>query len=143
MADEKQSGQELKGLVLAVVAGVLVVALAFGVSAIMRHVMPAPVPSASTPAPTNEPNTPVPGGPSQSLTAQMISTGGQYYKESCASCHGPTGAGVIGPSLRNLTMPDSRVAGVIKNGKGEMPPFGKQYSDSQIMDIVGYLHTLK
>ncbi|HEX5324493.1 MAG TPA: cytochrome c [Capsulimonadaceae bacterium] len=136
MADTNQSGREMKGLLLAAIAGILVVALAFGFAAIMRGTLPVGG-SSSGPA------APVSATPETAVTPAMLATGGQLFKASCAGCHGPTGAGVNGPNLHHLRIPDQRIESIIKNGKGAMPAFGSLYSDSQIGDIAAFVRTLK
>ena len=139
MADQNQSGLELKGLLLAVIAGVLVVVLAFGVSALMRHAMPEPAPSSASSETTAPP--PSTGAYSQ----QMITMGKPLYMQACASCHGANAKGSIGPNLHNEDMSDNQIAGVIKNGKGQgqMPAFSSKFNDGQINEIIAYLRSLK
>lgn len=49
----------------------------------------------------------------------------QVYSANCASCHGGNGDGNIGPSLKNLNLPEKYLRSVILNGKGAMPAFKK------------------
>jgi len=134
-----QTSLELRGLLLAVIAGLAVVGAAFGVSALVRKAMP----QAAQPTPAAQSLPTVVGGMSENFTAQMITTGSQLYGKSCASCHGPTGSGAVGPNLHHLRLPDARITAIIKNGKGAMPGFGDQYKAGQINDIVGFVRTLK
>ena len=48
----------------------------------------------------------------------------RVYAASCASCHGPNGAGgALGPSLRASTLTRAALQSVIVNGKGAMPAY--------------------
>ncbi|MBZ9715697.1 c-type cytochrome [Deinococcus multiflagellatus] len=48
----------------------------------------------------------------------------RVYAASCASCHGPNGAGgALGPSLRASTLTRAALRSVIVNGKGVMPAY--------------------
>ncbi|MFD1730059.1 c-type cytochrome [Deinococcus malanensis] len=45
------------------------------------------------------------------------------YAASCASCHGPTGAGGLGPSLRASTLSREQLRQITVQGRGAMPAF--------------------
>ncbi|GGK93388.1 c-type cytochrome [Deinococcus radiotolerans] len=47
----------------------------------------------------------------------------RVYAASCASCHGPSGGGGIGPSLRESTLTRAALSAVITQGKGAMPAY--------------------
>ncbi|UBV43442.1 c-type cytochrome [Deinococcus taeanensis] len=47
----------------------------------------------------------------------------RVYAARCASCHGPSGAGGIGPSLRASTLSREALTQVITQGKGAMPAY--------------------
>lgn len=47
----------------------------------------------------------------------------QLYAASCASCHGPAGAGGLGPSLRASTLSRAALRRVIVGGQGAMPAY--------------------
>lgn len=73
------------------------------------------------------------------------------YKTNCASCHGPDGRGsAVGKSLHAADFhspqvqqqSDEQLAGVIAQGRGNMPPFGSRLSKDQIDGLVKYLRTL-
>lgn len=55
--------------------------------------------------------------------SQPVSAGARVYAQNCASCHGPAGAGGIGPSLKAQGLTRELMVAVIKNGKGTMPAF--------------------
>ena len=134
-----QTTRELKGLVIGVVAGLAAVGLSFGAGAIIHVAMArATSPATTAPSPAISETAPTTG-----FTAQMIGTGRQLFAQNCASCHGATGAGSIGPSLRNTDLPNARIISIITNGKGQMPPFRGQLSATQMNDITGFVKTLK
>ena len=77
--------------------------------------------------------------------------GAAVFHQACAKCHYPTTThGLHGPGLQGLTkiqaMPsgapptDERLTAVILHGHGTMP--GTALDDSQLHDLLLYLHTL-
>jgi mono/diheme cytochrome c family protein len=91
------------------------------------------------------------------VNAQSLQQGRQSYTGSCSQCHGtaghaqgafgqtsfPPATDLSGPSASNLS--DSQVFYIIKNGLGftPMPAFGKQYSDTQIWNMVNFIRSLQ
>jgi mono/diheme cytochrome c family protein len=75
------------------------------------------------------------------------------YKAKCAGCHGVDGKGqtTVGKAnnVRDLgsadvqAQSDDAIAGIIGNGKGKMPAYGKSLKPDQIKDLVAYIRTLK
>jgi mono/diheme cytochrome c family protein len=83
----------------------------------------------------------------QSANTSAAST----YKTNCASCHGPDGRGsAVGKSLHAADFhsaqvqqqSDAQLAGVIAEGRGNMPAFGTRLSKAQIDALVKYVRTL-
>jgi cytochrome c6 len=79
------------------------------------------------------------------------SHGADAYKTNCVSCHAADGHGsAVGKSLHApdfhssqiQQQSDSQLTDVIKNGKGNMPPFGGSLSQTQITALVKYIRTL-
>lgn len=81
--------------------------------------------------------------------------GRSIFMRNCSGCHGVDGRGagrgapVVEPPPRNLTDPafhaqrtDEQLVFVLRNGKGNMPPFGFILSDQQLQDVLAYLRTL-
>jgi mono/diheme cytochrome c family protein len=73
------------------------------------------------------------------------------YKTNCVSCHGQDGRGsAVGKSLHAadfhsaqvLQQSDAQLAGVIAEGRGNMPAFGPRLSKDQIDALVKYIRTL-
>ena len=70
--------------------------------------------------------------------------GYRIFDHNCAHCHGDDARGDEGPDLHDLRKSDARLEKIIKNGiKGEMPSFGKKFSDADVQAIIAYLRTLK
>ena len=70
--------------------------------------------------------------------------GSRLFDHNCAHCHGDDARGDEGPSLYNLRKTDARIEKIIKDGiKGEMPSFGKKFSDEDVHSLIAYLRTLK
>ena len=73
------------------------------------------------------------------------------YKTNCVSCHGPEGRGsAVGKSLHAADFhsaqvqqqSDAQLAGVIAEGRGNMPAFGTRLTKDQINALVKYVRTL-
>ena len=70
--------------------------------------------------------------------------GHQLFDHNCAHCHGEDARGDEGPDLHDLRKSDARIEKIIKGGiKGEMPQFGKKFTDDEVKAVVAYLRTLK
>lgn len=74
------------------------------------------------------------------------------YKQKCASCHGPDGAGsAVGKKIgaRDFKDPevvkqsDEELIKITKDGKGKMPKFEGKLTDDQIKGLVKYIRTLQ
>ena len=87
------------------------------------------------------------------LPMQGQGGGDALYKSKCAGCHGADGKGqtAMGKAnnIRDLgsadvqAQTDDAIAGIIGNGKGKMPAYGKSLKPDQIKDLVTYIRTLK
>jgi len=88
-------------------------------------------------------------------TAEMTAVDSQasVYRSHCARCHGADGHANT-PAGRETDADDlttgkvkglssSRMTQIIKNGKGDMPAFGKKLSAAQISGVIRYVKTLK
>jgi mono/diheme cytochrome c family protein len=88
-----------------------------------------------------------------SVPAQAQTGGEALYKAKCVACHGADGKGetTIGKAnkVRDLgsadvqAQNDDAIAGIIGNGKGKMPAYGKSLKADQIKDLVAYIRSLK
>jgi len=67
--------------------------------------------------------------------------GKETFAGACAKCHGLSGEGDIGPPLRGNGLLDDpeAVEEVIRNGRGKMPPIGKDWEDRQMDALTEYL----
>ena len=87
------------------------------------------------------------------LPAHGQGGGEALYKSKCAGCHGTDGKGqtAVGKAnnVRDLgsadvqAQSDDAIAGIVGNGKGKMPAYGKSLKPDQIKDLVAYIRTLK
>lgn len=93
-----------------------------------------------------------PPKPLDQLTAQEAQ-GHAVYQAHCAQCHYDRRTGSLnGPSLLGVfkkpALPsgaaatDERVTATIVHGRNNMPALGNQLTDSDIADVLAYLHTL-
>jgi mono/diheme cytochrome c family protein len=123
---------EMRGFLLALTAGLIVVGVAFGIAAIIRT----PSPGAPLTAPAASPST-------QDNPQSLVLAGTSYFNTSCSSCHGVGGVGGGGaPSLQNEDWSDAKIVNIVQHGKGPMPPFAGTYNDKQISEIIAYIRTL-
>ena len=86
-------------------------------------------------------------------SAQAQSGGPALFKAKCAVCHGADGKADTGigkaDGIRDLgsadvqKQTDDELAGIIGNGKGKMPAYGKSLKPEQIKDLVAFIRTLK
>lgn len=71
-------------------------------------------------------------------------TGSQIYRAVCATCHGRSGEGFVGPSLSDIALRYPNVAdqiALVASGRGGMPGFGGQLRPEQIDAVVQYTRT--
>lgn len=82
-----------------------------------------------------------------------LERGAGAFQRSCASCHGvgreqkaALGFKVAPPDLADAKLQarlgDADFRRVIREGKGQMPPFGKMLSDEEVTDLLVYLRSL-
>jgi len=88
--------------------------------------------------------------------------GEETFEHQCSACHGKTGEGVIGPSLRDKVwlgvegdIDDKVIFAIITNGtqpgleyagrpaKGGMPPFGNALTQKQIWELIAYIRMIQ
>ena len=67
--------------------------------------------------------------------------GEDTYRGACAKCHGLAGEGDIGPRLSGNRLLDDAAAveQVVRNGRGAMPPVGKDWTERQMSALIRYL----
>lgn len=80
--------------------------------------------------------------------AVNMAQGQQLFNLHCAACHGMRGEGVLpeAPKFRlgeRLEQPDMMLMQSVKSGKNKMPPFFGVLKDSDILDILSYVRTLR
>ena len=82
-----------------------------------------------------------------------LERGAGVFQRSCASCHGvgrgqkaALGFKVTPPDLADPALQkrlsDAEFRRVIREGKGQMPPFGKMLADEEVSDLLVYLRSL-
>ncbi len=64
----------------------------------------------------------------------------QIYSARCASCHGPTGQGLIGPGFARVSvrLTVEEHVDVVRNGRNTMPAFAGILRDGEIEAVVAY-----
>lgn len=83
-----------------------------------------------------------------SASAANMMNGQQLYNLHCSACHGMRGEGVApeAPKFRlgeRLDQPDMQLMMSVKTGKKTMPPFFGILKDTDILDILSYVRTLR
>ena len=87
--------------------------------------------------------------------ARSLRNGAQQFQINCAVCHGPQGAGdgpvtrfgyppmPIGPGSNAAgTLTDGYIFGIIRNGRGLMPPYNR-IEESDRWDLINYLRAMQ
>lgn len=74
--------------------------------------------------------------------------GQRLYLAHCAGCHGEKGVSIMpqAPNFANaerLDQPDHVLVDRIRSGGGAMPPFLGILNDREMLDVVGYIRTLR
>ena len=85
--------------------------------------------------------------------ARSLDNGRKYYQINCAPCHGPAALGngpatrygvpsimLVTPQARGY--PDGYLYGIIRNGRGMMPPYNR-IEESDRWDLINYLRALQ
>ena len=70
-----------------------------------------------------------------------LRTGPQIYQSQCATCHGRSGQGGIGPSLVGVAQRFPNIGdqiAVVTNGRAAMPAFSARLTSRQIRTVVEY-----
>jgi cytochrome c6 len=93
------------------------------------------------------------GFAAQALPTRAQTGGEALYKSKCVACHGADGKGetAVGKAnkVRDLgsadvqKQSDDEIAGIIGNGKGKMPAYGKSLNPEQVKDLVAYIRSLR
>jgi cytochrome c oxidase subunit 2 len=67
--------------------------------------------------------------------------GKETFTGACAKCHGLAGEGDVGPRLQGngLLEDDAAIEQLVRNGRGLMPPVGKDWTDRQMDALIDYL----
>jgi cytochrome c oxidase subunit II len=67
--------------------------------------------------------------------------GRMTFEGACAPCHGLQGQGIIGPPLKgNATLANpEQLRTLLANGKGKMPPVGKDWTTKELASLTAYL----
>lgn len=88
-------------------------------------------------------------------TPESLERGEEMYLRMCAPCHGPDGSGTTGYVVpagfppfpltgdNVVAFPDGYIYGIIRVGRGLMPPYGYQISNFDRWHIVNYVRQLQ
>lgn len=72
-----------------------------------------------------------------------VAQGNAIFQLNCSGCHGPSGEGMVGPSLRKVSTHRSQVGLIYQITSGKTPPMPKFQANAQEMaDLLSYLKTL-
>lgn len=65
------------------------------------------------------------------------------FQMNCATCHGLTGDGIVGPSLHHVSSRKSRIGLIEQVTSGKTPPMPQfQPNPQEMADLLGYLESL-
>ncbi|ABW26766.1 c-type cytochrome [Acaryochloris marina] len=72
-----------------------------------------------------------------------VAQGNAIFQLNCSGCHGTSGDGKVGPSLRRVTTHRSQVGLIYQITSGKTPPMPKfQANPQEMADLLEYLKTL-
>lgn len=93
---------------------------------------------------------------SAKAAAGNVVAGKKIFFQRCATCHGTSGKGdgptgkALTPKPRDFTLGkffysknDAELVAFVKRGKAPMPAWGSVLNQTQIQDVIAYIHTLK
>ena len=84
---------------------------------------------------------------SMSCVAWAAEDGAAIYKSKCAGCHGPDGAGKVGPAVKGTALSEAQIADFIAKGAaGKKAPHTKGISGltpDQATAVAAYVKSLK
>jgi cytochrome c oxidase subunit II len=77
----------------------------------------------------------------QAQAAGTSKLGESTFKGACGKCHGLAGDGDIGPRLAGnpIVTDEKAVEFIVRNGRNQMPPVGKDWGDRQLKALTDYL----
>lgn len=107
-------------------------------------------PAAGTPTPGAQTGTPAATGEAGAGGAasedELVQQGEQVFTSTCASCHGNSGQGGIGPALAGdefvVQEPPDPVIDIVLNGMGQMPAFRNQLETDQIAAVISFIRNM-
>jgi mono/diheme cytochrome c family protein len=84
---------------------------------------------------------------SLSCVAFAAEDGAAIYKSKCAGCHGPDGAGKVGPAVKGTALTEAQIADVLTKGAaGKKAPHAKGITGltpEQATAVATYVKSLK
>jgi len=84
---------------------------------------------------------------SMSCLAWAADDGAAIYKSKCAACHGPDGAGKVGPAVKGTSLSDAQITDLLTKGAtGKKAPHGKAVAgltEDQAKAVAAYVKSLK
>ena len=88
-------------------------------------------------------NTPSPYAGVSTTVPASTAAGATVFAQNCATCHGATGQGGVGPKLSGVALkkqfPDIRTQVLfVSQGSGVMPAFASRLSPAEIQAVVEY-----
>lgn len=106
------------------------------------QVSPAPGTTAPTAPGTTAPGATTPGTTAPGGTTVNAET---VYKSNCLACHGTNLEGSMGPKLSDVgtRLSEEQIAGILKDGRGNMPAFKSKLSNDEIAGLSTWLAAKK
>jgi cytochrome c6 len=85
------------------------------------------------------------GPPGLADDTTVVKSGEQIFKSRCIVCHGVEGdrGNMNAANLKFSKIDSLSIVQTIMNGKGRMPPFNRLFSDSEMVNLVAYVKSLR
>jgi mono/diheme cytochrome c family protein len=87
-------------------------------------------------------------GSDQKAPSAELANPRKLYIQNCASCHGSSGIStrkgkaIFAPDLKGTGKSPATIERIIRNGRDDMPGFGKKLNSKQIAQLAGYVKSL-
>jgi|tagenome__1003787_1003787.scaffolds.fasta_scaffold20986530_7 cytochrome c oxidase subunit 2 len=78
-------------------------------------------------------------GTGQKTKAGSAALGKEIFQGACATCHGLSGEGLVGPPLAGVASNVATVEQVVRHGRNTMPAVGQGWSNAELHALTAYL----
>jgi cytochrome c oxidase subunit 2 len=78
-------------------------------------------------------------GAAEKTKSGSLALGKEIFQGSCATCHGLSGEGLVGPPLAGVATNIAGVEQTVRNGRNTMPAVGQGWSTAELHALIAYL----